>query len=311
MDCSTSLVPFDVKGAINTSKDLILEHVKTNVRRQLPQLKVYQPSSEEIILALGGPSLRENIEDLKAQVKAGLKVVSVNGTHDYLISHGIKPSVHIMIDARPTNSRFVQNAIDGCRYFISSQCHPSVFDTLRDKQVYIFHADSHEEVTEFLKSYYFERFHIVEGGSTVGSRSLMLLRMLGFSRMHVYGFDSCLIGDKHHAYEQKENDGDQTIKIVTKPNEREFVCAAWMAKQAQEFQDIVQHRGDLFELNVIGDGLIAHIIKTGSRLENQDGSERQNPGDQGNDCPARKEDQGQAPQHGGGQGAPQGYEARS
>jgi hypothetical protein len=41
----------------------------------------------------------------------------------------------------------------------------------------------------------------------------------------------------------------------------------WQAKQAEDFLQLVKERGELFQLNVHGPGLIATIIRTGAELE--------------------------------------------
>jgi hypothetical protein len=41
-------------------------------------------------------------------------------------------------------------------------------------------------------------------------RAFPLLRMLGYTQFHVFGFDSCVQEDgTHHAYPQPENDNQQ------------------------------------------------------------------------------------------------------
>lgn len=72
-------------------------------------------------------------------------------------------------------------------------------------------------------------------------------------------------GDKHHAYEQKENDG-ATIFPVSVTGGRVFQCTAPQASQAQEFITMIQMLGDELKLEVYGDGLLAHILKMGASL---------------------------------------------
>jgi hypothetical protein len=86
--------------------------------------------------------------------------------------------------------------------------------------------------------------------------------MLGFKRFHLFGCDSCIEEDKHHAYEQVENDG-QLVVPVTVGGET-FNCNPWMASQAQEFIDLITVLGNEVELEVYGGGLLHHILKTGA-----------------------------------------------
>ena len=48
--------------------------------------------------------------------------------------------------------------------------------------------------------------------------------------------------------------------------ERIFYCNPWMISQAQGFIDLLRVMGDLMELEVYGDGLLAWILKTGAEL---------------------------------------------
>jgi hypothetical protein len=104
----------------------------------------------------------------------------------------------------------------------------------------------------------------VPGGSTVLLRAIPLLRMLGYAKFHLFGCDSCYDGNRHHAYPQKENDGVKRATVFCAGET--FRCAAWMVSQAQEFIDLITVMGDTFELEVYGDGLLAHILKAGAAL---------------------------------------------
>ncbi len=111
-------------------------------------------------------------------------------------------------------------------------------------------------------------FYPVPGGSTVVLRAIPLLRMLGFRRMHVFGWDSCVSGDEHHAYPQAENDRQPTFPVTV--GGRVFWCVPWHMSQACEFRDLVRFLGDEVELAVYGDGLIAHMLQTGAELPRKD-----------------------------------------
>ena len=112
------------------------------------------------------------------------------------------------------------------------------------------------------------QFFPVPGGSTVVLRAIPLLRMLGFARIHLFGFDSCVSASQHHAYEQPENDSEVTMPVTC--GGCTFMCTPWMISQASEFRDLVAFMGDEVELAVHGDGLIAQMIKHGAELAPQE-----------------------------------------
>ena len=252
---------------MNTDSEVLLKNIDINIRRQLPQCQAYEMQDTPIAIVAGGPSLRDTRDELKAQYDAGVKLVAVNGTHDWLIANDMLPSVMVMVDGRESNHRFVQHPVETCKYLIASQCAPEVFDALDGQDVYIWHAANDMGENAVLNDYYLGNYPLVVGGSTVTLRAIWLMRMLGFRRMDVYGFDSCYVGDAHHAYPQPENDGSEVRKVWCAG--KEFQCAAWQVSQAEDFMQFAGKLGDHFELNVHGDGLIAHIIKRGAEFRDQ------------------------------------------
>jgi len=72
------------------------------------------------------------------------------------------------------------------------------------------------------------------------------------------------MGDSHHAYEQNENANFYSLPVIINPSGRTFRCAPFMASQAHEFIDMIKYIGDEIELDVKGDGLLAHILEVGA-----------------------------------------------
>ncbi len=262
------------KAGMNTSAERIVEHVEINIRRPLPQVRGGTPRPVPMVIACGGPSLAEDWDDLEALVKDGAKLCTMNGTHNYCVGRGLTPNIHVQVDARPFNTRFVQPPQDKTLYCMASQCHPSAFDALEGHRVAIYHCDTGSGEKEVLDDYYFKHWAFVEGGSTVALRTISLSRMLGFTKLEIFGFDSCFIGDDHHAYEQTENDlaPRETVTV----DGREFTCHSWMVEQAVDFMGLMKARAMFFEdIRVHGDGLIAALMKHGcdKQLEKEHGTE--------------------------------------
>jgi hypothetical protein len=254
------------KGRLNTDKDRIIANVETNIRLGLPQVKPYPPQARPALICGGGPSLEHEFEDLRDRWWKGDALIPVNGAYSYLIDKNLRPSAAVLVDARPFNARFFEYDVPGCRYLIASQCDPTVFEMLEGRDVSIFHMATHtEEEEEILSGYYGDGKYVVAAcGSTVTLNALSVTRILGFQFAHVYGFDSCFMDGRDHAYDQPENSRDRQINVHCAG--RDFKCAPWMLKQAEDFMDMVHHQGEMFNLNVHGDGLIAHIMQTGANL---------------------------------------------
>jgi len=248
-------------GVVNVDEDQIKKNVTYNIKQGYLQVQPYPTNDIETMIIGGGPSLSQHVEKIKQLRANGVKLIAINGAYKWCLDNGITPSAMVMVDARKFNARFTQPVVEDCKYFIASQCHPSVFKELPKDRTYVWHTQS-EILTEILEAQ-FEEWYPVPGGSTVLLRAIPLFRMLGFKRFHIFGCDSCLEEDKHHAYEQLENDDELIIPVNV--SGKIFNCNPWMVSQAQEFIDIIRMIGDEIELEVYG-GLLHHILESGASM---------------------------------------------
>lgn len=260
----------DVKIELNISEEVLKQHVAINVRKGLQEIAPHERQfGKEVMLLGGGPSLNEFEDEIIQKRKDGMILITTNGAYNWALERGLQPSAQIVVDGREFNKRFVQPIVEGCRYLIASQVHPNLVELLPAEQTWLWHCGSSTPVTEAIKEHAAEvgvdrDWFPVHGGPTVMLRAFPLMIMLGFTRFHVYGFDSSLAEGKHHAFPQPENDAER-IHTVTVGG-RKFQCHGWMLAQAQQFIDMQKMIGGFCEMIVYGDGLISHILKTGAEL---------------------------------------------
>ncbi len=271
-------------GSLNVSRETIIENVRSNLRRHVPQLNVHAPTDRPVALVAGGWSLNETFHELRDLYFAGVPMVALNGAGNWLMERNIRPAMQVVIDARPDNMAFIEEPIPQCKYFLASQCDPMLFNICKDRETYIFHilslgkdgdadedslvppAEGPDDDVEraMIRDYYRDRWCHVPGGGTIGMRSISLARILGYQLMHVFGLDSCLSPDgENHAYPQDWNKPDQK-QLDVWCGMREFRCSNWHIGQADQFHKYVVACGDHFTLDVHGDGLIAHMMKIGA-----------------------------------------------
>jgi hypothetical protein len=248
---------------VNTTLERLLQNIETNVKWGCKHVRAHEiQEDEEVMILCGGPSLNDYKEEIIEKWKAGTKVVTVNGTYNWALENGITNVNQCMLDARPFNIRFVQPPRDDCFYFIGSGCDPSVFEILPKDRTFYWHVNPNKDAVELIHNTYPE-YVMCAGGSTVALRTMVLMRVLGFKKQTLYGFDSCIINDEHHAYEQSENDADpMNMKVMVEG--RTFECQPWMALQATEFAHMMEQAKSEFDLTIKGDGLIAHVFETGA-----------------------------------------------
>ena len=110
----------------------------------------------------GGPSLEKYTEKIRQLRADGVKLITINGAYKWCIDKDLKPSAMVMVDARPFNARFCKPVIDDCKYFIASQCHPSVIEGLPKDRTYIWHTGA-ELVSDILNKQSEQWWHIPGG----------------------------------------------------------------------------------------------------------------------------------------------------
>lgn len=247
-----------IDGRVNVTHAEILSNIRRNIRRHLPQAQPcpVQPDVQ-VMLLCGGPSMKKLLPEIKKRRRAGWKIAAVNGAHDWCLDNGMEPSAQVMLDARKWNARFVQRPIEACQYLIASQVTPAVFDALEGFKVTIWHGVGAEE-KPVLDRFYNKRYCPVTGGTTVGSRAINLLYMLGFRKIAVYGMDCCISKNGHHAYAQPEN--DQEICYELRVGRRRFWSHPWMTVQADEMLQMLPILPNDLDLVFAGDGVISYVI---------------------------------------------------
>ena len=256
-------------GEMNTSSETVTEHIAASIRRGHAQLWPQGLQTQRVALLGGGPSLNATFPDLVELLRNDTKLVTTNGAYQWALERHLVPSAQIVMDARETNARFVDPALPKCQYLLASQCHPTLWDRVEGRPfVWLWHALGKEgPQADLLTRYYGEdRWTPIGGGSTVIMRGLVLLRMLGFTRVDVFGCDSCWLDGQHHAYDQAENAKEQRIHIQARPDgrddlTRDFWCAPWHLAQVSDFLHFVKAKTEM-HVTVHGDGLLAHVVNT-------------------------------------------------
>lgn len=257
----------EISGEVNTPDTTLIAQVAASIRRGHPQLWPVAPHGKRVAIVGGGPSLETTLHELRDLVFQGVEVVALNGAYQWLIDRNIRPNAQIVLDARPSTARFVDPCVPTCRYYLCSQCAPETWDAVEGRPwVGIWHAGD-DAFRPVLDAYYLGKWVSVTGGTTVGTRAIGLLRMLGYLRMDLFGLDSCWVGDQHHAYAQDENDRDRCVRVTVTPQAnpgaaRDFWVAPWMLKQLEDFVLLIRTSGNKFLLQVHGDGLLAFALQS-------------------------------------------------
>lgn len=257
---------------MNVTRDAVLENVRENIQWPVEWFTGCPEHSKTLVLVCGGPSMKKHLQQIRDHKRRGARIATVNNALKYLVGKGIKPDHHIILDAREENVEFIKDAPEGIRYFLASQCHPSLFKELLYEKgkhdVILWHnkLGDGDDIISIVDSHYVgaEARPIIQvpGGCTVGLRALWLAWGSGYRKIHVYGMDSSYSGDEHHAYAQSLNEGEARLSIVM--GGKTYSCAKWMARQANDFQRTYieitapPHNAQVF---VHGEGLVPDMYR--------------------------------------------------
>lgn len=241
----------------NVEEKQLIENIQHSLAQQYDLLVAADEHDGHAVIVAGGPSMADQIEDIKMRAAHGQKIFSMNGSHKFLADNGIVADCHVMIDARPENEQFVPV---GMHCFYASQVHPSVFEKAKAKGNYITlwhsYADGIQEITESDP----RETSFVGGGSSVGLKAIIIAYLLGFRTLHLYGFDSSYRDEQNHAYPQPLNDNEKTMEV--KFNGQSYKVAPWMATQVEEFKAIAPQLISMgCTITMRGTGLLPQVFE--------------------------------------------------
>lgn len=213
-----------------------------------------------MVIVGSGPSVADHIEDIRAEQSRGRPVMAIKGAHDWLIERGVTPDLWVSMDSQVSILKHLQRRSNSTCYLVASKVPGEVFDWLKDHQVVVWNAWMGQGEEALFPG----GSCMVGGGSTSGLRGITLAWLMGFRRVILYGFDSCL---KEGA---KRVDGskpiDWTMPVQVGINGKPRLCDSSMASQANEFQAMTFDVMDDLKVKVVGDGLLADIMAERQRL---------------------------------------------
>ncbi len=255
-----------IKAKCVYEDDQLLDHVKSAMKRAIPHFAPSPQNDHEIVLIGSGPSVRSHVEDIRGLKDKGAYIVAIKAAHDFLLDNGITPHCALMVDPQPHIVACFKKKQKGIHYFIASQCHPEVFDYFEGYDVVLWHLLTGKEGEQEA----INKEMALGGGSTSGMRAMTLAWAMGFRKMHLFGYDSCMVNYDPETNPVQELKVDGTIAKEKEPmklwiSDRTFWCNPAMAAQTTEFEKVMNSFKGSIQVKVWGDGAIPWLAK--KRLE--------------------------------------------
>lgn len=248
-----TLAEFEYVGTIPQTE--VLANVRHAIAQNYPVIERGDPIDRLAIICGGGPSLKGQAFLIGSLQVGGAALFSVNKVDQFLRELGLLPNFHVMVDGRPGLDEWV--AAGGIKLY-ASMCDPKVLAKAAEiGDLTVWHAQTEGIDAIFGK----DPAILIGGGHTVGLRAMVLAYVMGFRRIACFGFDGSYQENAHHAYPQKQNDGETVLDVIA--GGRTFKAAPWMVQQAHDFKELTfQLEGMGCEISLFGDGLLPHIFAT-------------------------------------------------
>lgn len=248
------LSTFTIKAKCVMSDDELYRHISLALERNLPVIGQHHAHDGVVVLVGSGPSVEGQIESIKEQRALGRPIVALKDAHDWLQDNGIVPDYASAIDPQENQWKCFKQRHPAIKYFIGSQCHPSMFDHLDGFDVYLWHlyVAKGQSVPPHGTA-------LIGGGTTTGLRTITLFYSMGYRKFELYGYDSCLKdGVLRRSGWQPTTANEVVNEIVV--DGKYFYANPAMTAQASEFQNMYEMMPDI-EIVSHGEGLITSIIE--------------------------------------------------
>ncbi|WP_088347767.1 MULTISPECIES: 6-hydroxymethylpterin diphosphokinase MptE-like protein [Rhodomicrobium] len=245
--------------------------VVANSARFPRRIETAEPHGRTALIACYGPSLVDTIETLKIEAqRPDVDVVSVSGSHDFLLSHGITPKFHIECDPRLHKADNIERPHPEVQYLVASVCHPGYFDKLGNADIRLWHVSTGEHVLRIIGDLKESPKHVISGGGSVGLRSIPLLYAMGYRDLSIFAMD-CSFKSEGETIQQwagKHAGKKQDVVDVMCDGEI-FISSPVLLTYATNFFETVQKVTDL-NVRLYGHGLLQSMCRFYMREPSQE-----------------------------------------
>lgn len=248
------IIPVSV--LINTPTEVLFDHIRENSKNISKWVKQLPAHDGVALLCGSGPSLVDDLEDIMERQKAGAKVFALNAAAKFLNGHGIFPDCQAMIDAKEESMSLIGPARE---YFFGSTVDPRCFHLKPDATLFHLQVDDDDLQAE-IDNYAPHDYSMLTTAVSVGVVATVLAFVLGYRKLHFYGYDSSHKGNDSHVTRQEMNDVVACMNVEFCG--KEYVSSLPMKLQAERFMQVANLlKGEGCEINMHGYGLLPDMYR--------------------------------------------------
>jgi hypothetical protein len=263
-----------VKTVMGVKDDRLWDQARANMARTAKRIVPRDPHERLAILVCYGPSLKYPgaIDAIKARkAEGGADIISVSGSHDFLLDHGVTPDIHVECDPRPHKALNIARGIADIDYQIASIVHEDVFKRLDGCSVSLWHVSMQDFMVPLVDEYKEKPETVISGGGSVGLRAIPLLYAQGYRRWDVHAMDCSFADEGKEQWAGKHAGKTQeitTCDVNLPEGRRTFHTSPVLMTYATNFVDLMRKMDDCV-FRVYGDGLLTAMVRYYTGLEMQ------------------------------------------
>lgn len=255
-----------VRGICKFSQPERYTAIDQNLALGLPDIReLVQTYTGSIVIVGGGPSANTELDTIRALVAAGSKLMVIERMYPWCTTVGLHPDFVVALDGSDDVEEGLTHLQEGTIHLVGNSVHPAAVKKLVGTTTYIY-SGVHPQlnVQNLWYKHGYQKVTTIMTGASVTLACLSISLTLGFSDLHVMGFDL------------KVKDEEYAVGIAGKGVTRSYchleiggkdvVSCLSFVSFAQQFFSMMKQASDcglLKSIQVHGDSLITDMAPDG------------------------------------------------
>jgi hypothetical protein len=237
-------------------------------KQQIPHLPQLQAHNGVAAIIGASPSIINHKEQIKKIKENEFNIVmSLNGTHTWLLNNDIIPNIHVMFEVdteRPEQALGGPPHKDVC-YYICSHCPEQLFKGMQEYHRVLWHCFDEPPEYQAIISKLFPTEFMVGGGHVTFFRSINIAIILGFRRFELFGCDGSFEGNMSHYEGYHSYSGELTMDVIAGGGDlpyKRFHTNPSLSFMTHEFLRFCDANQKGLKIYVHGNGLMRYLHQT-------------------------------------------------
>lgn len=248
------IIPVSV--LVNTPPETLFSHIRqnsTNCPRWIKQLLAHDGVA---LLCGSGPSIRHDLLDIRTRQARGAKIFALNAAAKYLHDRDIHPDFQVLIDAKEESVGLIGPAK---QHLFGATVNPKCFEVKPDATLFHLQVDD-DDLQADIDALAPHEYSMMSTAVSVGLVSSILAFVMGYRKLHFYGYDSSHEDNESHVVRQAMNDDVACMNVSFCG--KDYVASLPMKLQAERFMQIAHLlKSERCELVMHGTGLLPDMYR--------------------------------------------------